>query len=260
MLHLKSCTAVAVTSVCRELTGYAARRCMSACDFAELFVLTDQPVDAPWRPIEPLRGIGDYNRFLHQRLIDHVKTDHVLIFQWDGFVLDPDAWTDEFLAYDYIGAPWSEASTPPGRQVGNGGFSLRSRRLLLALQDPELAFDPSRPEDKVICRELRPQLEARHGIRFAPVDLAARFSFEHVGAGGPSFGFHGDFNFPLAMPEADLYAALELIPESFWTRNRVWKWVRQARRTGRAALAGRLYRHCTQTYPEKTRSWPGVAD
>ena len=258
MLHLKTCTAVAVTSVCRELTAHAARRCLASCDFADLFVLTDQPMDVPWRPIEPLRGVGDYNRFIQRSLIEHVRTEHVLIFQWDGFVLDPGAWTDEFLAYDYIGAPWPEATSPPGRHVGNGGFSLRSRLLLEALLDPALDFDPSRPEDKVICRELRPQLEERHGIRFAPVELAARFSFEHLRTGAPSFGFHGDFNFPLAMPEADLLEALKLIPETVWSGDRVWKWVRQARRAGLTDLAGRLQRHCLETYPDLTRGWPGA--
>ena len=256
MLGLKRCTAIAVTSVCLELTEYAARRCLSQCEFADLFVLSDQSLGVPSRRIEPLRGLKDYNRFLHQRLIDHVQSDFVLIFQWDGFVRDAAAWSDEFLGFDYIGAPWPAATSPPGRHVGNGGFSLRSRRLLEALADPELAFDPSRPEDKVICRELRPLLEEKHGIRFAPVELAARFSFEHGGHDQPTFGFHGDFNFPLVLPESDLFEALELVPNTFWSEGRIWKWVRQARRTGRVGLAQRLYSHCREAYPEQTQAWP----
>ena len=256
MLDLKRCTAIAVTSVHAALTEYAARRCQSQCTFADLFVLSDLALGVPGRRIEPLRGLADYNRFLHQRLIDHVQSDFVLIFQWDGFVRDPNAWTDAFLDYDYVGAPWPAETSPPGRHVGNGGFSLRSRRLLEALADPELAFDPTRPEDKVICRELRPQLEEKHGIRFAPVELAARFSFEHGGHEQPTFGFHGDFNFPLVLPEADLFEALRLVPASFWSEGRIWKWLRRARKAGRTDLAQRLYRHCRETYPEQTQAWP----
>jgi len=188
--------------------------------------------------------------------VEHVTTPFVLVFQWDGFVLDPGAWTDAFLDYDYIGAPWEEASAPPGRRVGNGGFSLRSRRLLEALQDPALAFDPRRPEDKVICRELRPALEARHGVRFAPVELAARFAFEHLPPPHPTFGFHGHANLPLAMPEADLWVALEELPDRLWSEGRIWSWIVRLRKLGRAGQADRLHRHCLEAFPDRTAAWP----
>ena len=253
MADLGRCTALAVTSVLGDLTAYAARRCMGA-GFADVRVLTDLELEVPTTPIEPLSGIADYNRFLSRRLIEHVTTPHVLVFQWDGFVLDPSAWTDEFWDYDYIGAPWAEGSAPPGRRVGNGGFSLRSRRLLEALQD--LDFNLARPEDKVICRELRPVLEEKHAVRFAPVDLAERFAFEHGAPPGPVFGFHGEFNLPLAMPEDDLWWAMERLPERLWTEAKVWRWIVKLRKGGQAALAERLHRHCLGAFPERTTEWP----
>ncbi|MFM7028736.1 MAG: hypothetical protein ACKOXK_08700 [Chakrabartia sp.] len=57
------------------------------------------------------------------------------------------------------------------------------------------------PEDICICHTNRPLLEQRYGIRFAPLDVAARFSFER-GPSGPSLGFHGLFNFPALFPES----------------------------------------------------------
>src|SRR6185503_2962507 len=108
---------------------------------------------------------------------------------------------------------------------------------LEALQDPGLEFDRARPEDKVICRELRPVLEARYGIRFAPVELAARFAFEHGAPPHPTFGFHGEFNLPLAMPEDDLWWALQRLPERLWTQGKVWRWVVKLRKGGHARLA-----------------------
>ncbi|HEY5412006.1 MAG TPA: hypothetical protein VIJ94_14885 [Caulobacteraceae bacterium] len=105
------------------------------------------------------------------------------------------------------------------------------------------------------CRELRPLLEQRHGIRFAPVELAERFSFEHGAPPGPTFGFHGAFNLPRAMPEADLWWALERIPERLWSEGVIWRWVTRARKDGRGAFAERLYRHCIEAFPERTAGW-----
>ena len=61
-------------------------------------------------------------------------------------------------------------------RVGNGGFSLRSRRLLLALQDPRIELVEA--EDTTICRTFRPLLEREHGIRFGSEALADKFAFE----------------------------------------------------------------------------------
>lgn len=41
-----------------------------------------------------------------KELNKYIETDYVLIVQYDGFILNPKAWMDEFLEYDYIGAPW----------------------------------------------------------------------------------------------------------------------------------------------------------
>jgi hypothetical protein len=120
------------------------------------------------------------------------------VIQYDGFILNPDAWCDEYLDYDYIGAAWDELDD--GWIVGNGGFSLRSKRLLALLQtddtilDPTALDPPDAPEDWYICVMIREYLEA-HGIRFAPVDLAKRFSLEGGESVGVTwtnqFGFHG---------------------------------------------------------------------
>ena len=79
---------------------------------------------------------------------------------------------DDFLAWDYIGAPWVYKNRPS--EVGNGGFSLRSRALLQATMS--LPWDGHEPEDAAICRTMRPQLESQFGLKFAPLNLAARFS------------------------------------------------------------------------------------
>ena len=65
-----------------------------------------------------------------QELHDHISTAHALCIQWDGYVLNAQAWDASFLDYDYIGSVWPQFGD--GHRVGNGGFSLRSKRLLEA--------------------------------------------------------------------------------------------------------------------------------
>ncbi len=88
--------------------------------------------------------------------------------------------------------------------MGNGGFSLRSRKLLEALQDPRIRLVDV--EDVTICRAFRPLLEQEHGIRFADEALADRFSFEAAYPIGKPFGFHGLFNFCRTVPPAEIAA------------------------------------------------------
>jgi hypothetical protein len=114
----------------------------------------------------------------------------VLVVQWDGFILDASCWQDRFLEFDYIGATWPQFRDE--HDVGNGGFSLRSRRLLEACRDPFISS--AGIEDVTICRTYRAWLEREHGIRFAPREIAESFAYEREPPQGPTFGFHGVFN------------------------------------------------------------------
>ncbi|MBX9884326.1 MAG: hypothetical protein K2X68_05065 [Novosphingobium sp.] len=166
------------------------------CARALLFTdaaLPDLPAGIERIAIAPLRSLAAYSHFVLHRLADWIETSHCLIVQWDGFIAAPDAWDPAFLACDYIGAPWPQFAG--GHDVGNGGFSLRSRRLMLACREPGFHDDGS-AEDLVIARVNRVLLEDRHGIVFAERALASRFSRERDGQGLRTFGFHGVFNLP----------------------------------------------------------------
>lgn len=122
----------------------------------------------------PIFSKESYSEFCIRELYKHVKTSHMLIFQHDGFVNNWKAWDNDWLKYDYIGAPWHYTD---GMAVGNGGFSLRSTKLMKILAtDPEIKF--THPEDHHICRTYRAYLEKKHKIKFAPVEVAEKFSFE----------------------------------------------------------------------------------
>ncbi len=216
MIELPDVTLCCVDTRDPALALAAMTRCMQQLKFANALLFTDPAICPPppagvrMVPIR-IKSTEAYSHFMLKGLAGYVRTSHVLIVQWDGFVLSPQAWDPGFLQWDYIGPRWHDAPTPE-LSVGNGGFSLRSRRLLDALQDPGVTVE--HPEDVCICRTHRARLEREHGIRFAPPEVADRFGFERVVPQGHPFGFHGLMNFHRVMPRDELHAFLQRMPDA----------------------------------------------
>jgi hypothetical protein len=221
MLNLPEVTLVCVDTRTPELGLEALARCRQGVRFGATLLFTDLgrvkslPAGAPTTDGVTLidttiASVAAYSEFMLRGLAPHVTTSHLLVVQWDGFVVDPSCWDPAFLGFDYIGAPWPGVAGP--RAVGNGGFSLRSRALLRALQDP--ALTPSHPEDLCICHQHREALESVHGMRFAPPPLAARFAYERVAPSGPTFGFHGLFNLHRVLDAPALHDLVSRLPDA----------------------------------------------
>ena len=212
-------TLICADTACHSLAYRALRKSLEqitprrAIFFTDIVPIDDPPGAFPIETIhvDTLTSVDAYSQFMIKGLAHHIETDFVLIVQWDGFVLGAAQWRDSFYDHDYIGAPWSWH--PEGMQVGNGGFSLRSKKLLEALQDS--AIDDFSPEDSAICHRYRALLDSKYGIRFAPADLAAHFSFERSYPKHKTFGFHGVFNFFLTLSDADLDAFIEHAPVNY---------------------------------------------
>ncbi|PKP95443.1 MAG: hypothetical protein CVT75_01955 [Alphaproteobacteria bacterium HGW-Alphaproteobacteria-14] len=201
--HLREVTLCAVSSSNVAATILALEASLAEVAVAETLLFTDVdpaalgiavPDTIRIVPIERIGSSAAYSRFILEKLVDHVATSHCLIAQWDGHVADGTRWRDEFLEYDYIGASWPQFDD--GHAVGNGGFSLRSRRLMDACRHPD--FIGHHPEDVAIGRTNRVMLE-QLGLRFAPVDLADRFSAERAGDPATAFGYHGVFRMPTVL-------------------------------------------------------------
>jgi hypothetical protein len=147
-------------------------------------------------------SLNEYNKFIIQELHNFIKTEFCLLIQWDGFVLNPNLWSNDFFDYDYIGASWKEyhieysgyvndeiKKNKNYSLVGNGGFSLRSKKLLY-----ETSICPvicNEPEDSYICIS-NYEYFINKGIKFAPTNVADKFSRESNQeiSWDSVFGFH----------------------------------------------------------------------
>ena len=204
-LQLRDVTLCAADCHAPALADRALRLSLQACDFGDALLLTDAAwADPAFRTvnIDRLASVDAYSRFVFKELAAHIHTPFVLLVQWDGYVVEPAAWREDFLDYDYIGARWAEFRD--GMTVGNGGFSLRSRRLLQATASDGFAWVPGASEDVLVCRTYRPRLSAELGMRFAPEALARAFSYEHEHPAEPSFGFHSVLNLWRHVDDADM--------------------------------------------------------
>lgn len=207
MNKLSNVTLVAIACANHEetlATIKAMRKSMSGLNFGDVILITHEKLHLEKFGIKVINieklDYKGYNRFVMTDLKNYIKTDFALLIQHDGYILRPEKWDNEFLKYDYIGALWGEKLhfTKNGTEVrvGNGGFSLRSKKLLEAPNLLGLTYSGpgdtySSHEDILICEYYRDELE-RYGIKFAPIELAAKFSLETKCKESvkESFGFH----------------------------------------------------------------------
>ena len=209
--NLKDVTLLAISSVNIEHTQDALMISSYEIDFGSIKLLSPARPKNIFKSIEYIKipniDLKGYSNLILNELYKYFDTSHCLIIQSDAFIINPEIWSNEFLNYDYIGAPWTENIKPNNNisldlkrnRVGNGGFSLRSKKLHNLTKNykyDDLKF-PVLQEDVIICYYLFDELE-KNGIRFAPIDLAAKFSMEHpetnkkFGIDDKNvFGFHG---------------------------------------------------------------------
>lgn len=149
-----------------------------------------------------ITNIDSWNKAVIYDLHKYVDTDFAMFIHGDGYVVNPSAWKDEFLAYDYIGAPWPlprdsysyRDAAGTIIRVGNS-VSVRSKKILELPSKLKLAWGSyygNTNEDGFLCVHNRKILE-ENGIKFAPLEVAKYFSKEHEieeNRGIETFAFH----------------------------------------------------------------------
>jgi ADP-heptose:LPS heptosyltransferase len=187
-----------ITIICIDCYNYgkavaALQKCNEQVKAARTVLLTDIQLKIDGIEtiqIPTINSKEQYSEFVIKKLTDYFFTDFVLIIQHDGFIISGEIWNDEFYNYDYVGAPWLYTD---GKNVGNGGFSLRSKKLQDILAQDEL-IKASDPEDQAIGRLYRDYLIKEYAIKFPSEELADTFSYELREPKCKTFGFHGRFH------------------------------------------------------------------
>lgn len=219
MLSLPNVTLCSIHTVCHELSLLAVDECLKQVTFGDVKLFTDKPLGRDVIHLDKL-GADEFAKFVNYELPGYITTSHILFIQWDSWIINPGAWQDIFLAYDYIGAPWGYKDN---YNVGNSGFCLRSKRLMTYLADNRQEFPIGSPEDHVLCREYQKRLLQ---FRWAPSELAWKFAVERSGCYplNEVFGFHGIFNWDLILSPEALQERLSMAEkEPYITSKHEWQ-------------------------------------
>lgn len=148
---------------------------------------------------------SEYSRLLSSLSFwDLLQGEKILIYQEDSCIFKTNI--DDFMQYDYIGAPWPKRHNDNKNQVGNGGFSFRTRQCMKDIIEKISIFDTEYnttmmeyikriksyvpPEDVYFSKNM---LDYEIGV-VADWDTASRFSTESVynpeSLGGHNFWLH----------------------------------------------------------------------
>lgn len=219
-LKLPDVTLCSVFTVCHELSYMAAYDCLKRAEFGDVKLFTDEPRGSGSTKIEKPTSVRQFAEFSHHILPTYIKTSHALHIQWDSWIINPSAWDDRFLEYDYIGAPWWYDDD---YNVGNSGFCIRSKRLMDYLTEHKEEYPIGSPEDHTLCREYQRHLPQ---FKWAPAKLAWNFAVERTQLYplNEVFGFHGMFRWPLVMRSDALFERLNLAKvEPYITNKPEWQ-------------------------------------
>ena len=120
----------------------------------------------------------EYNQYLRTpEFWEQVRGKKVFTFQLDSILLR--SGIDEFLKYDYVGAPWRKPKEDS--LVGNGGLSLRTKDVMIDICK-------NNPTEEVIWEDIY-FVKHLKGKGVPDVDTASKFSMEDVYSPNP-LGVH----------------------------------------------------------------------
>jgi len=128
-----------------------------------------------WKNVQLVNlNINDITKLEYSNLLkttdfwEKVNGKKILTFQTDSILLR--SGIDEFLEFDYVGAPWKKSKD--GYFVGNGGLSLRTKDRMIKITK----------EHNNITEEWEDTFFVKHlkGNGVADIETASRFSIEDV--------------------------------------------------------------------------------
>jgi hypothetical protein len=227
MINLPNVTLVCISSIRIEECLSAIQTCINSCNFYDVKFITDKNIkDQSKIKIEncaSFNNLQEYSDFILTQLDNYINSSHSLLIQDHAFISNPQKWTNEYLEYDYIGSPWPihliehlmlnlkngvdlngqpfsvdlnlNNYDPQNYRVGNGAFSLRSKKLLTFIKQFKDKYK-NKPEDNIISIYEKSALE-NNSMKIAPINIASAFGVEAATEYNPhgdrsiTFGFHG---------------------------------------------------------------------
>jgi len=212
MIDLPNVTLIAVSSVKIDLTIKALEYSCRGINFGAVKFVTHEDIDHEYIEVEKVLQINSGDEFSKITVYDlpkYVDTDYSILVQYDGFIVNPEQWRDDFLNYDWIGPLWTIKHNyfdKNGNRVRVGcGISLRSQKLMKLASKLNLPWEsftnngehkPGYWEDVWICVKNR-HIYEEHGCKFASIEMAAKWGRElhnppiSENEGITPFVFHG---------------------------------------------------------------------
>jgi len=231
-LELAQVTLCAVDTRSPALAAMSLRRSMAGIDFGRVLLFT-----RGWAPAQPLPGVevveidllrsgADYSHFVMRQLPAHIRTSHVLVTQWDGFVSTrkpgpKNSWRT---------TTWARFG-PSSRRLGRwamAAFRCARGVFLAAGMDPRITEE--HPEDQVAVPHLARPSRVRTRRELCAARAGAVLRLRERGTAGVDLRLHGPYNLPRFMDEATLAVVLDELPDDFFRS-------RDARRLARALLS-----------------------
>lgn len=194
-LQLPSVTLLCVDCVDVDRAIAVVEHCKTMADFGSVKVISNQERNYPIVKISSLHTLVMYSVWMLTESYKYIDTDYVLTVQRDGWILNPEQWDNDWLKYDFVGPVFDQYD-----EVGSGGFSLRSKRLMQYLSTQFAGWDGTEEtanaiqskaglyEDGVIS------FNFKNEFNICPIDVANRFA--QGGNQNPAnhnskpFGFH----------------------------------------------------------------------
>ena len=161
-------------------------------EFNNILLLSNEDVYGNFNLVKKkkLNNVEDYNKIILS-LNNYISSDFALVIQHDGHVINPSKWSKNFLNYDYIGAPWPNNKKWNKRwdsyeegdiikknlnknRIGNGGFSLRSKKFL----EYSTKFNEIDLPEDIFLNLYNYDIAVENNILYPDISTAIQFSYE----------------------------------------------------------------------------------
>ena len=194
MLNLENITLVILTSIKLDKSIRALEHSCRGIKFAKVKLVShEKPENLPdfitHEFCPKMSNVDEWNYAAIYELPKHIDTEFCILIHDDGFIVNPESWREEFLEYDYIGAPWGLPTDDFSFRDINGDLirvgnsvSLRSKKLLdlpIKLNLEWKSFHGFYNEDGYICVNYRHKY-LENGCNFADINVAKYFSHENM--------------------------------------------------------------------------------